>query len=659
MPPKRPQPNVFGDDDNGGSGSRSDPAQAKKAKLNPSQIVGGSSQGSQQNAKPNTPLDVNAQIAAAKAKIAASMASLNAKKTTNTTAPPSSLPSRPSPSSSSASNNTLPASAPKVGSTALPPSGGAGKFDIAAVRRQVEEAQRKQAQRQAQGGNQVQPGQQKQQQSSSTNHGRDSGTSDQRGTGIHPLLMQTSSGSGPSIASNRHSRASPSIATGASRKGGPSPSVETVNPYLSHADEGDEQDPSAVAGPSRGNRSMHKALQFNRPGRHIQAAGEARKQAELEALKKRIADSAKRAGMQQDLTGEERRIKKQAPPDVEWWDAPLLPGGNYDAVPEDPKGSSGSSQAGMLLITGEGSPIDVYVQHPIPIPAPSDKYRVEPKGVILTKKEMKKMRRQRRAAEQEDKRDRIKMGLEPPDPPKVKLSNLMRVLTSEAVADPTKVEARVRREIAARQEQHERTNAERALTDDQKREKKLTKMEKEEAKGIFVTVYKIKHLVSGAHKFKVRKNAEQNGLTGLCIFHTEFALVIVEGSAKGIKNYKKLMTHRIDWTDPGRARDSNQDENNDQDIFSLERGGQSRRLVPMGEVQQPSQHEKDSTNAALVDWSANTCHLIFEGPERERVFPQGYRARNADSDYDAREILGTKWAGFWDIAKRFEAAQED
>lgn len=58
------------------------------------------------------------------------------------------------------------------------------------------------------------------------------------------------------------------------------------------------------------------------------------------------------------------------------------------------------------------------MQHPIPIPAPTSKLYVAERGVMLTKEEMKKMRRQRRAAEQQDKRDRIKMGLLPPDPPK-------------------------------------------------------------------------------------------------------------------------------------------------------------------------------------------------------------------------------------------------
>lgn len=122
------------------------------------------------------------------------------------------------------------------------------------------------------------------------------------------------------------------------------------------------------------------------------------------------------------------------------------------------------------------------------------------------------MRRQRRAAELQDKRDRIKMGLLPPDPPKgecclsmlsvrahiltllflhtVKLSNLMRVLTSEAVADPTKVEAKVRREVAARKEQHERTNLERKLTPEQVKAKEEARKQKDEQKGIFSCVFR-------------------------------------------------------------------------------------------------------------------------------------------------------------------------
>src|SRR6202453_4280573 len=112
------------------------------------------------------------------------------------------------------------------------------------------------------------------------------------------------------------------------------------------------------------------------------------------------------------------------------------------------------------------------------------------------------MRKQRRQAELQDKRDRIRMGLIPPDPPKgmlspcscsafsdlrilpVRLSNLMRVLTSDAVQDPTRVEARVRREVAMRKHTHDKMNAERKLTDEQRREKIETKKAEADKKGI-------------------------------------------------------------------------------------------------------------------------------------------------------------------------------
>jgi hypothetical protein len=101
------------------------------------------------------------------------------------------------------------------------------------------------------------------------------------------------------------------------------------------------------------------------------------------------------------------------------------------------------------------------------------------------------------------------MGLTPPDPPKgtaifplnfhvdkiysfsvVRLANLMKVLTSDAIQDPTRVEARVRREVAMRRHTHEKTNAERKLTDEQRREKVEAKKVDEEKRGIVGAVFK-------------------------------------------------------------------------------------------------------------------------------------------------------------------------
>ena len=145
----------------------------------------------------------------------------------------------------------------------------------------------------------------------------------------------------------------------------------------------------------------------------------------------------------------------------------------------------------VLNIRNDKSPITLYVQHPIPIPGPGEKDdAAQLKPLMLTKKERKKMRKQRRQAELQDKRDRIRMGLIPPDPPKVRLANLMKVLTSDAVQDPTRVEARVRREVAMRRHNHEKMNTERKLTDEQRREKVEAKKIEEERKGLVAAIFK-------------------------------------------------------------------------------------------------------------------------------------------------------------------------
>jgi U4/U6 small nuclear ribonucleoprotein PRP3 len=73
----------------------------------------------------------------------------------------------------------------------------------------------------------------------------------------------------------------------------------------------------------------------------------------------------------------------------------------------------------------------------------------------------------------------------------VRLANLMKVLTSDAIQDPTKVEARVRREVAIRKHNHEKMNTERKLTDDQRHEKIETKKVEEEKKGIYGAVFRL------------------------------------------------------------------------------------------------------------------------------------------------------------------------
>lgn len=143
-----------------------------------------------------------------------------------------------------------------------------------------------------------------------------------------------------------------------------------------------------------------------------------------------------------------------------------------------------------LNIRTNDSPITIYIQHPIPLPPPSEKNKIEPKPLKLTTKEQKKLRKQRRAAEMQDHQDRVRMGLIPPDPPKVRMSNMVRVLTNEAVADPTKLEARIRREVQMRKNEHENANQARKLTAEQRREKAEAQKLEDEKKGIHAALFR-------------------------------------------------------------------------------------------------------------------------------------------------------------------------
>jgi U4/U6 small nuclear ribonucleoprotein PRP3 len=66
----------------------------------------------------------------------------------------------------------------------------------------------------------------------------------------------------------------------------------------------------------------------------------------------------------------------------------------------------------------------------------------------------------------------------------------MRVLANDAISDPTKIEAKVKREVAARRLKHEKTNKKNKLTHDQRKEKEAKEKEKDEEKGLYAAVFK-------------------------------------------------------------------------------------------------------------------------------------------------------------------------
>ncbi|KAL6326713.1 hypothetical protein AAG906_010887 [Vitis piasezkii] len=136
-----------------------------------------------------------------------------------------------------------------------------------------------------------------------------------------------------------------------------------------------------------------------------------------------------------------------------------------------------------------------------PIEPPAEPAPPPPQPLKLTK-------RSRRNSEH-------RQGLIEPPKPKVKMSNLMKVLGSEATQDPTRLEM----EIAAAEREQAHT------------------------------------------RFKVDINAQENRLTGCAVISDGISVVVVEGGSKPIKRYGKLMLKRINWAAAVENEDDDEDEN--------------------------------------------------------------------------------------------------
>ncbi|KFY15976.1 hypothetical protein V492_01651 [Pseudogymnoascus sp. VKM F-4246] len=389
---------------------------------------------------------------------------------------------------------------------------------------------------------------------------------------------------------------------------GPSPEDIRNNPYFDNS----------LGGQTATLKNRHsRQLVFNQKGKYIQQANALRRQAALEAMKKRIAESSRKIGIDEDLDTEKNYLV-EAPPDIEWWDEGLVDGKDYAHIDDPTK----------LKLDTSDSIITLYIQHPVLLEPPQEKNVPAPKPMFLTAKEQAKLRRQRRMVDLKEQQAKIRLGLEPAPPPKVKKGNLMRVLGEEAVKDPTAVEARVNREIAERHDKHLDTNEERKLTKEQRLEKLALNQEKDAAKGIHIMVFKINSLANGSHRFKIAKNAEQYALTGICIMNPRFNLVIVEGGEHSIRQYKKLMLNRIDWTEssPTRVKESHQEE-----LVDWLKG--------------------EDEKGALKDMSLNSCILVFEGEEKARAFRK-WGSKVCETDAAAREALTrSKMENMWTQAK--------
>ncbi|KAJ3217522.1 hypothetical protein HDU67_007773 [Dinochytrium kinnereticum] len=355
-------------------------------------------------------------------------------------------------------------------------------------------------------------------------------------------------------------------------------------------------------------RVAGKGFRFIQKGKFVDQANKLRQQALLEKLKADIAATVKKAGMEVELDlVSDLSVRREPPPAVEWWDAPIV-------------GSEGSYESFDLSNIADGF-ITNLVQHPVPIQPSAELGAPPPKPLMLTKKERKKLRRQRRQEAQKETRDKVRLGLIPPEQPKLKISNLMRVLGTDAVQDPTKIEALVRAQMRQRQAKQQKYLAENKLTKEQRRERKRLKLTENTHVFIEVAVFKVNRLTNPSHKFKVEMNANQLNLSGVVILYPSMSVVVVEGGNRGMKQYKKLMMRRINWAS-GSAEDAEEE----------------------GEGEESGSKEKP-----------NECALVWEGKNKRRLF-QGFKVRQCASEREVRDVLEKAGAmQYWDAAKHYVA----
>ncbi|XP_036371457.1 U4/U6 small nuclear ribonucleoprotein Prp3-like [Megalops cyprinoides] len=358
----------------------------------------------------------------------------------------------------------------------------------------------------------------------------------------------------------------------------------------------------AIAPPQR----PRKGFRFHEKGRFEKIAQRIRTKAQLERLQTEIAQAAKKTGIQAStklaLIAPKKDLGEGEVPAIEWWDSYILPS-NTELAP------------GIDFVSMELFGVTNLVEHPTQISPPVDKDKPVTLGVYLTKKEQKKLRRQTRREGQKELQEKVRLGLMPPPEPKVRISNLMRVLGTEAVQDPTKVEAHVRAQMAKRQRAHEEANAARKLTAEQRKEKMVKKLKEDLSQGVHIAVYRIRNLTNPAKKFKVEANAAQLYLTGTVVLHRDVNIVVVEGGPKAQKKFKKLMLSRIKWDEQANSKREDAEGSDDE-------GGVKK----------------------------NKCVLVWEGTAKERSFGE-IKFKQCPTENMAREHFkkhGTEH--YWDLA---------
>ncbi|KFW62549.1 U4/U6 small nuclear ribonucleoprotein Prp3 [Pygoscelis adeliae] len=338
-----------------------------------------------------------------------------------------------------------------------------------------------------------------------------------------------------------------------------------------------------------------RTFKFHEKGKFEKIAQRLRTKAQLEKLQAEISQAARKTGIHTStklaLITPKKELKEGEIPEIEWWDSYIIPNGL------DLKGGTSSKRDEYFGITN-------LVEHPAQLNPPAGLRTRKPAWCLLCFTTAAR---------------RCPTGASHSSSPvslAVRISNLMRVLGTEAVQDPTKVEAHVRAQMAKRQKAHEEANAARKLTAEQRKAKKVKKLKEDVSQGVHIAVYRVRNLSNPAKKFKIEANAGQLYLTGVVVLHKDVNVVVVEGGPKAQKKFKRLMLHRIKWDEQTSNTKGEDDDESDEESVK----------------------------------KTNKCSLVWEGTAKDRSFGE-MKFKQCPTENMAREHFKKHGAEhYWDLA---------
>lgn len=341
-------------------------------------------------------------------------------------------------------------------------------------------------------------------------------------------------------------------------------------------------------------------------------------------------------------------------PGMEWWDVVYLPKelreekwANPDQAPYDKLRTSNQTST-------------LYVEHPVPVPPTRQSTDSnEPLKLYQTKAEFKKLRRQNRAQMIQEKRDKIAIGILPPPPPRVKISNLLQVLSTEHSANPSEVEARVRAEMEHRERQHMARNLAEKLTPKERADKYRRRVERDALSSIVhVALFRVTNFNAMNVELSVKRIAK------ICLTARKFMLsgrllivaaplsmptmVLVEGGPKSVRRFTRFMMRKIDWSAKtlleaviGKA--TLDDDNEQSADGSSDESSSDESSSPENDDEILAQEEQKPTGVSAK------CALVWIGNTSRRDF-EGFRHEPIESALDAREMMQSKSiAHLWDM----------